>query len=442
MKSVAVLSILLLATSPALGQQSETPAPPAQPAQSSAEPTAAATAAPPSKAPELPPLAPTTSRSPTIKLGGYLHADGRLFFEKGDAVAPIDDFLIRRARPDITVKAGDFVGRLLTDFGGGKPAVQDAYVEWRPAAYAALRFGKYKPPVGLERLQSANGIWFVERALPTNLVPNRDIGLQLSGEIARTVTYALAVVDGAPDLGNIDGDVNRNKELAGRVFVRPFAPTRNAWLEGLGFGVSGSDGITRGSAKAPDVGAYKTDGQSTFFAYRADSKAPSAGNTVVADGERKRWSAHASYYGTPVGVQAEYVLVEHHLALDTTRKTLRNTAWQVAGTVVLTGERVLESGVVPARPVDEGGLGAVQLTARYASLEIDRDTFPTFADPTTSARKAATWSAGVNWSLSSVVRLEVDFARTWFAGGNKDANGNVIPRPEERVVLSRVLFAF
>jgi hypothetical protein len=29
-------------------------------------------------------------------------------------------------------------------------------------------------PVGLERLQSANAIMFIERAQPTDIVPNRD----------------------------------------------------------------------------------------------------------------------------------------------------------------------------------------------------------------------------------------------------------------------------
>jgi phosphate-selective porin OprO/OprP len=39
------------------------------------------------------------------------------------------------------------------------------------------RAGQYKAPVGLERLQSASAIVFLERAFPTELAPNRDRGV-------------------------------------------------------------------------------------------------------------------------------------------------------------------------------------------------------------------------------------------------------------------------
>ena len=48
-----------------------------------------------------------------------------------------------------------------------------------------FRFGKFKPPVGLERLVSDSDMLFVERALPTDLVPNRDVGVQVYGENLR-----------------------------------------------------------------------------------------------------------------------------------------------------------------------------------------------------------------------------------------------------------------
>ena len=39
----------------------------------------------------------------------------------------------------------------------------------------------------------------MERALPTSLVPNRDVGVQLHGDLAGCVLhYAAAILDGAP----------------------------------------------------------------------------------------------------------------------------------------------------------------------------------------------------------------------------------------------------
>ena len=74
--------------------------------------------------------------------------------------------------------------RIMPDFGGGQSLLYDGYVEGRFHPAAKLRAGKFKPPLGLERLQSAIDMVFVERAAPTLLVPNRDVGVQLGGEFA------------------------------------------------------------------------------------------------------------------------------------------------------------------------------------------------------------------------------------------------------------------
>ena len=112
-----------------------------------------------------------------------------------------------------------------------------------------MRVGKFKPPVDLERLQSASDIVFAERALATNLAPNRDIGLQLSGEISGGVlAWQAGVFNGVPDLGNGDGDVSDAKDFAGRVFIQPF---KTGSLAGLGVGIAGTTGIERGTTRRP-----------------------------------------------------------------------------------------------------------------------------------------------------------------------------------------------
>jgi phosphate-selective porin OprO/OprP len=39
-----------------------------------------------------------------------------------------------------------------------------------------LKAGKFKPYVGLERLQSGADIKFIERSYVSNILPNRDVG--------------------------------------------------------------------------------------------------------------------------------------------------------------------------------------------------------------------------------------------------------------------------
>ena len=67
----------------------------------------------------------------------------------------------------------------MPDFGNGQATIFDAYLDAKFSTAFKVRFGKGKPPVGLERLQSATDIEFVERSLANDLVPNRDLGIQV-----------------------------------------------------------------------------------------------------------------------------------------------------------------------------------------------------------------------------------------------------------------------
>ena len=72
-----------------------------------------------------------------------------------------------RARPILEGTLGgiyDF--RFTPDFGQGKTVIQDAYITARFRPEFQVTAGKFKSPVGLERLQSANDIRFVARGVP------------------------------------------------------------------------------------------------------------------------------------------------------------------------------------------------------------------------------------------------------------------------------------
>jgi phosphate-selective porin OprO and OprP len=118
-----------------------------------------------------------------VRLKGLLQTDGRFFLS--DSAFPVTNtFFIRRARPILEATVGKYLEfRVQPDFGQGTTVLFDAYTDVKIAPAFAVRVGKFKPPVDLERLQSASDIVFAERALATNLAPNRDVGLQLSGDL-------------------------------------------------------------------------------------------------------------------------------------------------------------------------------------------------------------------------------------------------------------------
>ena len=146
-----------------------------------------------------------------FRLRGYLQADTR-WFETGDA-AGNDTFAMRRVRPIFEGTLFENIDfRIMPDFAGGSPTLFDAYINLKYLPEAQLQIGKFKPPIGLERLQSATANTFVERGLPTFLVPTRDLGVQVWSDLREgMVSYAIGGFNGARDSGNADvGDIDSN----------------------------------------------------------------------------------------------------------------------------------------------------------------------------------------------------------------------------------------
>ncbi len=145
-------------------------------------------------------------------------------------------------------------------------------------------------------------------------------------------------------------------------------------------------------------------------------------------------------YVGPVGVLAEYVRSTHEVRRATTVAELTNQAWQVSGGWVLTGERESYGGIAPDYPLDgskSGGLGALELVARYGALTVDPDAFPTFADPATQPRRARAAGVGLNWRLTRGLLFAANYERTQL-----DAPETGAVRQTEHAVLTRLQLGF
>lgn len=372
-----------------------------------------------------------------LRLRGYVHSDGRFYLDDSEGRGT-DAFLLRRVRPIVEATMYRiFDVRIMPDFGGGATTLQDAYIEARVSPGVRVRAGKFKAPVGFERLASATEMVFVERAFPTALVPNRDVGVMIHGDLQDGgLTYAAGLFDGTPDGGSVDTDTQDGKDLAGRLFLQPFRTRRDHPLQGLGVGVSGSYGVQRGtSAAASGLPTVRTPGQSTFFAYRGDDPVLGA---VIADGSHSRVSTHGHFYIASFGLLAEHVLSRQEVRRGVTAATLDHTAWQIAGSWVLTGETPSARAVTPRTPFDRsaGTWGALELAARYSAITFDRATFPLFANPSTASRAAGAWAAGVNWYLNAGVKLQAGLERTTFTAAGASR------REAENTLFTRLQFAF
>jgi phosphate-selective porin OprO/OprP len=363
-----------------------------------------------------------------LRIGGYLQADGR-FYPHNDVPAT-DTFLLRRVRPDFRGTVYKYVEfRLQPEFDQGTAGVADLYLELKYFSRAALRVGKYKPPFGLERLQSATDIWFVERGLTSSLGPIRDVGIQVSGDVVKSrFAYAGGVFNGTPDGVNGDLSTSVGKDYFGRIFLTPWKPNAKHALSGLGVGIAGSTGDQSRAA----LPILRTAGQNTFFSYVA---------TASTAGNRNRISPQGYYFYGPIGLLGEYARSQQEVRLATGPVVqVTNDAWQVAIAFLVTGEKKSYQGVTPNKNFDPAKKtwGALEVDLRTGQLDADPVAFSSgLASTTTSANHAREWVGGVNWYLNSALKITLDYAHTRFTGGA--VNGN---RADEKAILSRFQIAF
>jgi phosphate-selective porin OprO and OprP len=394
-----------------------------------------------------------------VRLRGTLHADSRVF--SGDSVPETaDTFILRRVRPTVEGTFGgiyDF--RFMPDFAGGRSIIVDAYVTARFNPAAVLTVGKFKPPVGLERLQSSADIRFIERGLPTTLVPNRDLGVQLSGEFgggafAYQVGYFNGVTDGqsSDNLATPDVEVDTAGDYAARVFLQPFANSANFSLRGLGFGVGATWIDVDGTAANTALSAYRSPGQQSVFSYRANNATGTTpNNATFADGQRLRLAPQLYYSRGSFGLLGEYTQVEQDVTrvIGTTVRsdTLRNSAWQAQLSWFITGEEAAFRGFTPGSTFQPGkpGHGAWELVARYHELDIDDDAFAggalSFANPLTAVSRISAYGVGVNWYPWNTVKLSANYELSSFEGGAALGTA-VADRADERAFFTRFALNF
>ncbi len=357
-----------------------------------------------------------------VRTRALVHADGRVRIDNEGR----SEFLVRRARFGFKAK----LTRRFSLFV--QPEVSDSRLDLLDACGTftlfdelELRVGKSKMPLGLERLQRPDGMTFVERALPSELLPNRDVGLELQGKLAGDLaSYAMGIYNGVPGGASGDRDTNAAKDFAGRFFLHPLQPTRVAALAQLGIGFAAALGDQAGP-----LPIHRTMARQTFFEFTDDA---------VADGRRLLVVPQGYWFVGPVGLLGEVVVARQEARSGTVRVDVESLAWQVTGSVVL-GGRATYGGVQVEHPLDPtaGHYGALELAARVHGFSVDDAPFERGLASNEAAKEAFACGAQISWHPAPSVRFMNAFERTRLHWYGPDEG-----LPDELTFVTRLQVAF
>lgn len=321
--------------------------------------------------------------------------------------------------------------KISSDWSKGSVALQDAYFDLKLAAWLKLRTGKFQVPLGLERFVSPSDLLFFDRAFPSQIAPNRDVGAQLFGALAADrVQYAVGVFNGGADGSNINGDVNDDKDLYARLWLLPLKSVKGfASNLGLGFGANA------GYHNAAVPSGFRTTSGNTFFSWRSTDTLAGIGYRLA---PQAQWS-----YG-PVLAYGEWIQSTQAIKRGGTpaveKTDLSVAAWQGALSYVLTGEDASDRGVTPRHPFNpsKGEWGAFEVSGRVSQIAIEDKVFERnlFADTSVSARSALSYGGSVNWHLIRGTRIQAGYERTQFEKGARNGAASRDRKSENQLFVA------
>jgi len=360
----------------------------------------------------------------TFSVSGYVHYDVRDFSET--VGNPGESSEVRRVRPIFQYKSSSWSARLMPDLMRDTNQMLDAYVDITPDGPWDLRVGRFKSPLSLNRLQSANALALMENSVVAAMTPNRDNGLLFGFDTAGEGHWRFEVgaFDGAADdevRGSVDGDV----EWTARVLR-----TQPVVSGTLRFGVAGSGGERHGEIGDARLSRQRTAGRATWFRYVAPAHS---------DGDTDRVTAFADYHGGRWFAQAEAIRSRETVRSGTVRAELAHRGWELQASRVLTGEDRGERGVTPGN-LRVPGLDipvAVELGLRVGEVRMDDDAFRLgLADPAGNGERlrAAGVSLGLWFPRQWRVLVDYEHSRVRRPGEATDIH--------EKALMARVAIAF
>jgi phosphate-selective porin OprO/OprP len=365
---------------------------------------------------------------PSIVFGEDVNVDlrAKLQFDwrKFDPQIDEETFDFRTARValkgDLTRHFDFEIERAIETEGSGFGEWKDVYLNWSTFDELRVKAGRFKMPFGLEQNTGATDIDFAYRSLASSTIaPGRDRGVMVYGEISgNDLTYEFGVFDDDGDNGELKEPqfVQAGEDLkgvgpsyAGRLTANLLKPLPVAdRLKSMRFGLAYT------TAQIPE-GLNSLRGQSIYGT--EDFFEP-----VYVKGRRQRFGAQFDWTPGPTGFKAEWMQSrEQRIGQSNRNQDLSDfigTGWYASATWFVTGEDK-DDNINPKNPLFQGGIGAIEIGARYDQLEFTSasKTGIAFTNPRSEhllSNSDKIWTLGVNWMWNRWSRVIANAAHETF----------------------------
>lgn len=325
----------------------------------------------------------------TVNVGGRLHHDFSVGLNSDDdltaAVGELNTgTTIRRARVKVSGDIGDVASyKAEYDFAGGDADFADVTITLKDVGgLGDIKAGHFKESLGLEELTSSNDITFIERSLLSAFTPGRNHGFQ-GGTALGDINLAVGVFRNTDSYATETG-----KDSSWNYTLRAHTPV-----------MDDEDGLVH-------VGlAYSFNNVDDSVSYSSNevNQGPTLVDTgaVAADNAGIVGVELAAVFGA-LSVQAEYMNAD----VDSDGGSDPSfDGWYAQVSYFLTGEsRPYNAGKGNfGRVVPEGDDGAVELAARFSSVDLND------SDAGVAGGEQDNITIGVNWYLHKHLRAMLNY---------------------------------
>ncbi len=326
---------------------------------------------------------------------GYINADDDVEDKLGDDFGSGAE--IRRARMGLSGKLySDIKFKSEFEFTGGSVSLKDLYFQLNKLPYiGSLQIGHFKEPFSLEMLTSSNSMTFMERALPSALTPERNIGFMTANKAFNGRLNWSAGFFKESDNSGWGFDDSNNYHITARITGTPWNDETGEHLLHLGISYSHK---------------FMDNGTGVRFIARPESHLAKTRfldtQNIPADSVDLVGSELAFIYG-PFSLQGEYI----HSWVDSTQDgSLDFNGFYVYASYFLTGEhriydpsRGIFKGISPEHNFNpaNGEWGALEIAFRYSYLDLD--------DSVIHGGKLSNFTAGLNWYLNPNMRFMLNY---------------------------------